>query len=242
MALTGNGTRGWKAVGVGNAAASAPAYSMLCWIKASAAAADFVPLSWAGSSGWSQFNFVTASTQWWFYDNDDVNTAAVCVVADVIPTTWRPLVLTKRSQTGRLLYVSTIDNTGTDATALSTQTLTDVYVGEDTNASHFLPTTAQVAECAIWMAELGTFEVSQLLSGANPLTVKPDKLVCYFPLRYNLRDYGPRGMSLLCLTAAAPVFSDHPPVQDMPEYDYLGPFSFGYLPPVHMRSRAFLTR
>ena len=94
---------------------------------------------------------------------------------------------------------------------LGQQTVSALYVAQDETLSNVLSSTESLAEVAIWLGALGTTEIGQLFAGACPLTVCSSDLLCYFPLRFDLQDYGPRGLSL---TGAIPSFIDHPPVAE----------------------------
>jgi len=67
-----------------------------------------------------------------------------------------------------------------------------------------------VAECAIWLNTiLGPAEMVFLAGGGSPmlLGVRP---TCYYPLRADLLDYGPRRIPLTVIGGYVPIWTDHP--------------------------------
>lgn len=81
----------------------------------------------------------------------------------------------------------------------------------DTSSSN-----VQIAEYAVYRGVLGTADVQKLWNGANPLNVQPGILQAYFPLRGDLKDYGPRHTGLTPIGGAVATFVDHPPVAPIP--------------------------
>lgn len=72
------------------------------------------------------------------------------------------------------------------------------------------------AEFAAWNAELSTDDFASLRRGANPATIRPGRLLWYFPLRNDLRDYGPLKLQVTGVGTwdkATAAFTNHPAVR-----------------------------
>ena len=91
------------------------------------------------------------------------------------------------------------------------------FVGLSAASTAAASTGMKFAECAIWQGALGQAEYIALAAGSNPLRIKSSaQLQAYWPLRDNLREYGPRGIGLSPVGNATAVFSDHPQVLPVP--------------------------
>lgn len=213
MALKGNATSGWVAHNFATqATADTNGYSIFCWIRSSSSAGNAVVV-WGGGNFIHSALYITGDP---FFQFDDVDNslADFGCVSGVAPTgAWQPVLISKLSQTAANLYWTNMQNVAArGAGTLTAQNLTDLYVGEDETIGTFMQTNVAVAEVAIYNRAIGVADGAFLMSGANPLSISG--CIAYYPLRSDLRDYGPNGNSLI---GVAPVFTDHPPVQGMPD-------------------------
>lgn len=222
--------QGWKAAGLGIQAASATTgYTIFCWARTTGTVPNITSfVSWGGASfvhtGLYALN--SPPTGWNFFDVDNAFVQSAGGVANTFGS-WQPILLTKRSQSSRTLYVGSLANSATDVTAIGTQTLTDLWIGGDENsnpAAYILQPNQSVAEVAVWKGQLDQAAISNLMAGANPLDVQRSSLLCYFPLRSDLRDYSSGNLSLV---GPAPIFTDHPPVQEA--FTYLFPDAWSFI-------------
>jgi hypothetical protein len=115
----------------------------------------------------------------------------------------------------RSSYVGTsISNT--DTSGLASPQLFSFIVGKG-NSNWTMRTDQMVAEAGFGLNTLGTGEIAALAAGANPLTVLGPKLLAYFPLRNELRDYSyNRHAGLTQVGNFAPIWGEHPPVNPPP--------------------------
>lgn len=228
MAIVGNGSTGWVARNLGIEAELSSGYTMMVWMRVPTGVSA-TGLVWGGGGFIHSALYATTGGDGYFFD--DVDNAFFDSTTTVFQThnsTWVPVIYSKASQSQGTLYVGPGPTTAVrSGTANTAQTLTAVYIGQDETGTVGLTATQSLAEAAIWSGPLGPTEIGMLLAGANPLTV--GRLICYFPLRNDLRDYGPRGLSLI---GAAPVFTDHPPVQNHLEATQTDGFSVVGLAPV----------
>jgi hypothetical protein len=221
MALQGNGATGWVVPNFGIEAELSPEYTIFCWSRFALNSGN-AALAWGGAPFVHSAIYSTNGPNGYFFD--DVDNAFDDVGATVFANqgTWTPLLVSKTSQSAATLYAGSIANSGGLSGALGAQTLTALYFGQDETGGGVLATNEGLAEVAIWTGPLGPTETAALMSGANPLTIQPGRILCYFPLLSDLRDYGPRGLSA---SGVAPKFTDHPPVASY--LDALQPDGFG---------------
>lgn len=218
MALAGDGVSKWVAHNFGIQAASSPGYTMLAWVK-TLASSQSVPVSWAGAVNVHSWIYSFAASGFPDgYGFDDRDNAGNVIGQNIAQPHggWVPVVVSKQAQVsppGAAIYVTSIANTvGSFGTNLGAQTLTDLYVGSaEDQVNGIIQPGEGVAEVAIWTGALGPTESAQLLAGACPLTVAQGRLLCYFPFKGDMRDYGPSGLQFV---GPAPKFVDHPPVED----------------------------
>ena len=209
----------WVVHNVGIQAANTSGYTMLCWMRNTPGSAA-VGVTWGGSPGtfsWLACYPANGSFPdgYQFHDVDNAgNSAGQALFQPHGP--WVPMLISKASENvvpGSQLYVAgNLAPAGTFGSNLGAQTLTDLYLGSSYDQINgLLAGTEALAEVAIWSGPLGEQEAAQLLSGACPLTVQPGRLRAYFPLRDSLRDFGPSSLRAI---GPAPVYTDHPPVED----------------------------
>lgn len=214
MALKGNGTSGWVAHNFGLEVDTLPqGYSLFCWVRSTSSAGNAV-LVLGGSSFVHSALYVTTDP---FFQFDDVDNAANdfgCVYTTPPTGAWQPILITDISQTTANMYVNNMQTViPRGAGTLGAQTLTDLYIAQDETLGSFMTTTVAVAEATVYNRQIGVNDGAMLMSGSNPLSISG--VIAYYPLRFDLRDYGPNGKSLI--GSAAPVFTDHPPVQGIPQ-------------------------
>ena len=212
MALQGNGSAGWKAANIGMQAAAQNGYSMFCWSRFNVdpGASVCTTVAWTGAQ------FVKSAMWgltggWNYIDVDNALVTAQGGIAYTFSGLWQPVLFEKVSQSDRVMTIGQVDPVSDfNADPLTDQTLTDIYVGTDQDGNVMIPSSA-VAEVAVWMGPLTNLAQASLFAGACPLTVKRAQLVAYWPLAGDLQNYAPRQAPLI---GPAPVFTDHPPVQN----------------------------
>lgn len=87
-------------------------------------------------------------------------------------------------------------------------------------------TTHAMAEFAAWNAELSAADFARLRQGANPASIRPDRLLWYFPLRNDVRDHGPLQLQVTGVGTwdkATAAYTDHPRVQLLRQRRLFGP-------------------
>jgi hypothetical protein len=211
MGLRGNGSTGWVANGFGLEADQAQGYSIFAWVRSSGSPTNGNVVTWGGAAFIHTELAVTTTPQFQYNDVDNALDDFGALSASAPSGSWQPVLISKFSQTTGTLYVNNMQTAvARNAGTLTTQTLTALYIGEDETVSNGMPTTISVAEVAIYLGPIGISDGAQLMAGTCPLNVCTSRLLCYYPLRSDLQDYGPNGNSLV---GVAPVFVDHPPVQ-----------------------------
>ena len=80
----------------------------------------------------------------------------------------------------------------------------------------------EIAHCAAWDEVLGDGEVERLFRGANPLSIRPRRLLMYWPLTFDGRNALNPNLGVFPAGAVVPVWRDDPPVEPPPRrYIYL---------------------
>ena len=137
------------------------------------------------------------------------------------------------SLTSRTAYVfnqkmaAPLVQTGTGT--VSTVNFTNFTIGSVEPAAGDL-SVMHLAEVAVWNSVLSASDVGKLAQGMNPLRVGAHgSLMSYYPLRGDVKDYGPMRTGLYNLgTAQYPMnFIDHAPVESAPmsrQYDFLSEY------------------
>jgi hypothetical protein len=119
------------------------------------------------------------------------------------------------------LYVSNSSTPGTlvgnGGVQSSPETFDQLTIGWQTpytnfGSSAFTSSLVNVAEVTVWRGILGSTEALKLFQGANPFSIAPEMLHCYYPLRNDLKDYGPQHIGFTPVGGANAVWVDHPPV------------------------------
>ena len=197
------------------AAASKP-LTILTWVKDDTN--DFGPPAAYGGmgngAGQGYLGIQTTSSSIYAEERDSANAASDAgpLTVSLHPSGWLPVIAVFRSQSSRTLY-GTNGSSAPETTALGAATYNWVTLGDYysslTAASVPCPATKSMAEFAIWRTELGVQEIASLQSGGSPLRIRPESLLCYFPLRSDLTDLGPLRLRL---QGPAPVWGPHPPV------------------------------
>ena len=214
MALSGNGGAGWVVNGFGIEADQSSGYTMLCWLRVptNTSTAGFL---WGGAVGVHTGLYALGAPPGSYVCDDDDNAGndSYTTVTAASITSWTPVLFSKSGQGSGTLYAGPGPATANRAPpVLGAQTLTDLYIGQEEHSTiDFMLPTQAIAECAIWSGPLGATEIGQLLAGECPLNVATSNILCYFPLKSDLQDYGPAGLSF---SGPSPVFIDHPPVAD----------------------------
>jgi hypothetical protein len=73
-----------------------------------------------------------------------------------------------------------------------------------------------IAEVAAWSCELAPSDYAAMRQGKNPSAIQPNNLLFYFPLRGDLRDYGPRALPIVgrgTWDRSTAKYTGHPPVE-----------------------------
>lgn len=213
MALQGNGSTGWVAAGIGMQAAAQNGYSLFCWARFNVdpGASVCSTMSWSGPTAFVKTALWGLTGGWNFIDVDNALVTVQGGIAYTFSGQWQPVLLTKSSQSARTLIIGQIDPISDSSTSpLTDQTLTDIYVGTDQD-SNFMLTSSAVAEAAVWLGPVSDDARIALFAGACPLTINRASLAAYWPLAGDLQNYAPRQAPLI---GPAPVWTDHPPVQN----------------------------
>lgn len=213
MALQGNGSTGWVAAGIGMQAAAQFGYTLFCWarFKVDPGASVCSVLSWSGPTAFVKTALWGVTGGWNFIDVDNPLTTVQGGIAYTFSGLWQPVLLTKSSQSLRTLAIGQVDPiTDFSSSPLADQTLTDIYVGTDQDGN-FMLTSSAVAEAAVWLGPMSDSARSALFAGACPLSIHRARLAAYWPLAGDLQNYAPQKSALI---GPAPVWTDHPPVQN----------------------------
>lgn len=110
---------------------------------------------------------------------------------------------------------------GTETTSVpGGYTWADMSVGafKGSSSSVFSPINGRVAHAAIWSAALGDDEVAALAKGVCPLRVRPQSLVCYWPLYGNGSpepNYGRNGSTYNLTMNGTMAQADGPPASPL---------------------------
>ena len=217
MALYGSGTSwanggSWSAPFSGIGASLKP-LTILTWVKNATGSGNigdgiFGGLGSGNASG-GLINEIYQSAVYADELDDSGTEAGTATLSTPAGTDWFPIINVYRSATSRSVYLRN-GMVATDATnTVGTQTLNYVSLGDWACTGFSGPTNGMIlmAEFAIWRAELGATEIRMLQSGFNPSRVRPQSLLCYFPLRNNLHDAGPLNLTL---RGSNPNWGEHP--------------------------------
>lgn len=94
-----------------------------------------------------------------------------------------------------------------------------VHIGrpQDEGVQQFV---GEIAHCAVWDEILGDSEVERLFRGANPLAIRPRRLLLYWPLEFDGRNALNPTLEVYP-AGVVPVWRDGPPVEPPRRYIYL---------------------
>lgn len=243
MSIAGDGTQ-WLKAAWGNTSTNLFPFTIFGWYWLKDTTADLMIGGFGNSAGNGSAAVGTGGGPARANAVSDTATFAQPTSGTTRLTSWVPALGLFTSLSSRSVY--DISRTAVaNTTTITVSTFTDISImTEDTaGASWQTPAGSFVAEFAVWTTGLSTPEINTLLQGANPLTVRRDKIFCYFPLRDSITDYGPNSFSVQPQTTAALTFGHHPPVPP-----YRQTRSYGFLPsavvaPVPFsRQRTYLRR
>jgi hypothetical protein len=145
-------------------------------------------------------------------DTGTANNASTTPVDSVIVNTWQNAVGVWQSTTSRYASINTTASTANTATVNPTFNelhLGTRWQGTPTSALALAYYAGNLAEVAVWYAELNVDEINSLYKGFKPTRIRPQSLVYYVPLVRELIE--PRsGVGLTAVNA--PFVSNHPRV------------------------------
>jgi len=200
MARVFNGTN--TGLSVTTAIVAAYPFSWGCWFKGAQQAASLMSLN---ASATLRHDLSVASGG--FLRNQQATsgnnaTSAVAYTAGV----WNHGIAICASNTDRRVYLNG-GNRANNTNNLAFAAIDNLWVGaQRVNADWW---NGSIAEAAIWNAALTDAEVAKLAAGISPLSMRPDKLVAYWPLYGGFSPEVPyKGTAALVLTNA-PTRGDH---------------------------------
>lgn len=189
MAYSFNGSSDY--LDLGSAPVSAEALTLHAWVNPTALAGAQCVASIGNSAG---------SAQWQIRFNGDKGeavsgtsggtAAAATMAAPVVNGAWTTITGVFASPTSRSILVgNNIANKVTNTTSISVSGVNGLTIGtryvSATRGAFF---NGGIAEIAAWNTALTDDEIVAVNSGLSPLLVKPQNLVCFFPMIANTND------------------------------------------------------